>query len=483
MPDLREPLGADGIAESLLGDGPWLQALVAAEVALSRALVTAGLAPEWMLGVADSLADTSALDLDAIAAAGRAGGNPVIPLANVLAARAEKLHAGASDHVHVGATSQDIIDTATMVVAAATLGAVLESLLALADSLAALAEAHRHTPQAGRTLGQHASPTTFGFVVAGHLDAVCTVILSVTQARQKLPASLAGAVGTLGALTDAAENRRPGHPASTSVELVVEAFAADLGLVAPVISWHSNRLPITELGSVLAAATGVVATIALNVAELSRTEIGELSEGSAEGAGGSSAMPHKRNPVSSVLIISAGKQAPALLSTLYGSLLAEDQRAVGGWHAEWQTLRELERLAITSTAAAVGLLANLRVDERRMRENLDLTHGLLYSERASAMLAGMIGKTEAFELVKSASRRVSASSPLAVVLDAQLGAAGQGSAVRDALHRVFDPDAPVGQTGAAIDAVLTRHRSSVDQLRFAEHSLAQPRLAETKDSL
>ncbi|QWT24454.1 adenylosuccinate lyase [Subtercola sp. PAMC28395] len=468
MPDLLDPLGADGMAESLVGDEAWLQALVDAEVALSRALVTAGLAPEWMLGVADSLADTAALDREALGAAGRSGGNPVIPLAKALAARAETLHAGSSDHVHVGATSQDIIDTATMIIAATTLEATLESLVALAGSLAVLAEAHRATPQAGRTLGQHASPTTFGFVVAGWLDAVCTVILSVMDARQKLPASLAGAVGTLGALTDAAETRLPGHPASTSVERVVSAYAAELGLVAPVISWHSNRLPIAELGSALAGATGVVATIALNVAELSRTEIGELSEGLAEGEGGSSAMPHKRNPVSSVLIVSAGKQAPGLLSTLYASLLAEDQRAIGGWHAEWQTLRELERLAITSTAAASGLLANLRVDGGRMRENLDITHGLLYSERVSAVLAGMLGKTAAFALVKGASGHVSASSPLAVVLDEQLEVAGHGREVRDTVQRVFNPEAPVGQTGPAIDAVLERHRSLVDQHRLAQ---------------
>ncbi|CAN5249815.1 3-carboxy-cis,cis-muconate cycloisomerase [soil metagenome] len=458
MPDLLDPLGADGVADSVVGDTAWLQALVDAEVALSRALVAAGLAPGWMLGVADSLADASALDLAALAAAGRSGGNPVIPLVKTLSARAEALRPGASDHVHVGATSQDIVDTAAMLIAAHTLDAVRVNLLALAGSLAHLADTHRSTPQAGRTLGQHASPTTFGFVVAGWLDAVCTVVASLTDARHALPASLAGAVGTLGVLTEAAEQRLPGHPSSASVERVVSEFAAGLGLVTPAIGWHTNRLPIVEVGSALAVATGVVANIAMNVAELSRTEIGELSEGLAEGEGGSSAMPHKRNPVSSVLIVSAGRQAPGLLSTLYGSLLAEDQRAIGGWHAEWQTLRELERLALSGTQAASGLVARLRVDSDRMRANLELTHGLLYSERVSAVLAGLLGKAAAFELVRTASARVSAQSPLAVVLDDELAAVGHGDEVRAPVRQAFEPGAAVGQTAVGIDRVLARYR-------------------------
>ncbi|MCU1479700.1 MAG: hypothetical protein JWQ19_486 [Subtercola sp.] len=453
--DLLDPLGVDGAADKITGDEAWLQALVAAEVALSRALVAADLAPEWMLGVAAALNDTSFLDLPALASAGRSGGNPVIPLVKSLQARAEGLHAGAGEYVHVGATSQDIVDTAAMLVSARTLEAVREHLLALGGGLAALAETHRHTPQAGRTLGQHASPTSFGFVVAGWLDAVSTLIERVTDARAGLAASLAGAVGTLSVLSQVAAERRPEHP---SVDTVVSTYARELGLAAPRISWHSDRLPIVEVGSVLAAATGVAGSIGAAVAELSRTEIGELGEGLAEGQGGSSAMPHKRNPVGSVLIVAAARQTPGLLSTLYGSLLVEDQRAIGGWHAEWQTLRALQRHAISSVAAADALIGGLHVDAPRMRANLDLTHGLLYSERVSALLAERIGRARAFELVRQASAAVSASAPLSEVLDQQLAAEGfaHDDSVRAAVRGAFDPDSFVDQTSPAIDRVLAR---------------------------
>ncbi|RFA19357.1 lyase family protein [Subtercola boreus] len=468
--DLLDPLGADGSASHLIGDEAWLAALVRAEVALSRALVSAGVAPTWMLAVTDTVGEPGVVDPGAIAVAARAGGNPVIPLVARLSALAEERHPGSAEFVHVGATSQDMVDSAAMFLAARVLDRVTDDLRQLGSALTVLAEQHRRTPQAGRTLGQHAAPTTFGFVVAGWLDAVCTVIEQATDARQRLPASLSGAVGTLAVLTqvvsgsaEAGGERSGEHPdASETVDAVVTAFAAELGLAAPALSWHTNRLPVAEVGSVLAAVTGVMGSIASQVAELSRTEIGELSEGLAAGEGGSSAMPHKRNPVASVLIVAGAKQAPGLVSTLYGSLIAEDQRAIGGWHAEWQTLRQLERIALECVGAAVPLVSNLHVDETRMRSNLDLTHGLLYSERLSAALAQHLGRAEAFALVRGASGDVSAGlSPglsLADALDARLASVGHTAdgAVRAAVREGSNPDAGHDHTAAGIDRVLAR---------------------------
>ncbi|MCU1478856.1 MAG: 3-carboxy-cis,cis-muconate cycloisomerase [Subtercola sp.] len=471
--DLLDPLGANGRAEQIVGDDAWLGALVAAEAALSKALVAAGIAPEWMLGVADSFSASGAIDLPSIAVAGRAGGNPVIPLVTQLRALADSGHAGAAQYVHVGATSQDIVDTAAMLVAAHTLESVTADLRLVGSALADLARTHRRTPQAGRTLGQHASPTTFGFVVAGWLSAVCSLIERAVDVRQSVPASLAGAVGTLGAMTQAVAEQSPAHPEQMSataatptltpatgtaeiVDAIVADFAATLGLARPALSWHTNRLPIVEVGSMLAAATGVMGSIASQVAELCRTEIQELGEGLGAGEGGSSAMPHKRNPVGAVLILAAAKQTPGLLSTLYGGLIAEDQRAIGGWHAEWQTLRQLERLTLESVSATVPLIENLHVDSVRMRSNLDLTHGLLYSERVSSVLARQLGRDRAFELVREASAAVSASDPLEAVLDSRLAANGfsADSELRAHIQAAFDPDLIIDHTATGIDRAL-----------------------------
>lgn len=482
---LLDPLRHGTRQQDLTDDAAWLQAMVDAELALTRALVDAGLAPDWMRAVCDELADASRLDAAAIAAAGRGGGNPVIPLVKHLSAAAEAVRKGASDHIHVGATSQDILDTAAMLIARAVTGEVRTQLTALAAALAALADAHRSTPLAGRTLGQQASPTSFGFVAAGWLDAVLTMIERTDGVRAGLPAQLGGAVGNLAVLTEvtaarlgtaaaaaaaaavasaAATATGPGDvPAPAGgenvVQNLVEGYARHLGLAPPRLSWHTNRLPVVELGSLLAEATGVVGKFALDVVVLSRTEIGELSERLGAGEGGSSAMPHKRNPVTGVLIVSAARQAPGLLATLHSSLLAEDQRPAGAWHAEWLPLRELERLALSAVTAAASLAERLDVDADRMAANLELTDGLVFSERVSAILTDALGKKAAFELVESASKEAFRTRrPLNVVLSGLLASAGSDDALRTRVWAACTAGSQIDQASAAIDRVLQRHR-------------------------
>jgi 3-carboxy-cis,cis-muconate cycloisomerase len=467
---LLDPLSHGTGAARLTSDAAFLQAMVDAELALSRSLVDGGLAPEWMLGVCDALTEAGPFDVAAIAAEGRAGGNPVIPLVAHLGAAAEAVHTGASDHIHTGATSQDILDTAAMLVARRVTDEVAERLVELAAALAALADKHRDTVMAGRTLGQHASPISFGFLVAGWLDGVLSAWQRLHGVRATLPAQYGGAVGNLAVLTDIASARRTDAApqgtadagAADAVDIVVTRFAERLRLVAPRLSWHTNRVVVAELASALAAATGVAGSFALDVTVLSRTEIGEVSERLGSGEGGSSAMPHKRNPVTAVLITAAARQSPALVATLFGSMLAEDQRPSGAWHAEWQALRDLERLTISATSAAASLAGRLDVDVERMRANLDLTGGLVFSERVTTILAEALGKKAAFAAVKQASEEsVRTNRPLSEVLSGMLAADGYDDEVRARVSSAFGHHAHLGQSRAGIDRVLERHRNLI----------------------
>jgi 3-carboxy-cis,cis-muconate cycloisomerase len=468
---LLNPLSHGTRESALTSDQAWLQAMVDAELALTRALVDAGLVPEWMMAVCDALADASQFDLGAIAVEARGGGNPVIPFVKHLGRAAERLRAGASDHIHVGATSQDILDTAAMIVARQVTGELIHQLESLGESLADLAEDHRSTVMSGRTLGQQASPTSFGFVAAGWLDAVLLILARLDAMRETLPVQLGGAVGNLAVLTEITRARRSDAVAADVLDTVLERFAHHVGLVVPRLSWHTNRVVISELASVLAAATGVAGTFALDVSVLSRTEIAEVSERLAPGEGGSSAMPHKRNPVSAVLITAAALQTPGLASTLYGSMLAEDQRPSGAWHAEWQSLRVLERLTISAVSGAASLSARLDVDPDRMRANLDLTTGLVFSERVTTILAESVGKTTAFALVERASQEASVTNrPLQVVLASILIAEGCSEALRAEIWAAFNYEGQPGQTAAGIDRVVRSFRRRADaSTRHAAH--------------
>ena len=438
---LLDPLAQGGRALELTGDAAFLAAMLDAELGLTRALVDTGLAPDFMTAVCDGLA---APDLAAIAAESRAGGNPVIPLVRHLSAAAEELRAGASDHLHVGATSQDILDTAAMIVARDVCGEVLAQLRRLGEELAVLADRHRATPMVGRTLGQQAAPTSFGLVAAGWLDGVVSAIATLATVRAELPLQYGGAVGTGEALAAAARDR------GGDAESVLAVVGDRLGLRVPALSWHSGRAPVLGLASALAQSVAAVGVIAVDVALLARTEVAELSEGGTPGSGGSSAMPHKRNPVTAVLVVAAARRTPQLLASLYGSALSEDQRPSGAWHAEWLPLRDLERAAVAAATATVDLVRGLEVHADRMAANLELTAGLVMSERVSGVLAAAIGRSAAFELVERASLdAVRGGRPLQASLAELL--ADQPPPVRAAAEDAFRPADP---DSTAIDRVI-----------------------------
>ncbi|MFG3106809.1 3-carboxy-cis,cis-muconate cycloisomerase [Streptomyces tendae] len=378
-------------AASATGDRAYLRALLDAEAALTRAQAALGLAPaEAANAVGAAAADPAAFDARSLAERARGGGNPVIPLVADLTRAVGETY---GPYVHRGATSQDILDTATMLVAARTLDLLLPDLARTEGALARLAAEHRDTPMPGRTLTQHAVPTVFGLKAAGWRSLVLDARDRITAVRDALPVQLGGAAGTLAAF---------GAYGATDPTALPAAYARELGLRAPVLPWHTLRTPIADLAGALAFTAGALGKIAVDVLTLSRTEIGEVAEGS---GGGSSAMPHKANPVRSTLIAAAARRAPQLAATLYGSLAAEDERPAGAWHAEWEPLRDLLRLTGGAARDAADLAEGLRVRPDVMRAHLGLTHGLIVSERLSAELAPVLGRARAKELLTELAAR------------------------------------------------------------------------------
>lgn len=348
---LLSPVTAGTVAETASGDAAVLAAMVRAEAALLRALVRCGIAPPEAETTAAHVA-AARVDMRSLALEATAGGNPVIPLVRALRDAVGGEHAG---WIHYGATSQDIVDTALALVSRDVTTRINTDLRALTVRLAELAEHHRHTPTVARTLTQQALPTTVGMRAAGWLAGVHDAIRAIER-DGLLPVSLGGPVGT-------ADSYGTVGPAA------LDAFAAELGLSAPVISWHTRRGPVNGLGAALLATGEACGKIAADVLVLSQTEIGEAREGA---AGGSSSMPHKANPVRSVLINSAARQLPGLGAILGGSATPEQERPAGAWHAEWQPLRRMLRLAAAIAERTRTVADGLVLDDAAIERNVEL---------------------------------------------------------------------------------------------------------------
>ncbi|HEX6517299.1 MAG TPA: lyase family protein [Nocardioidaceae bacterium] len=347
---LLSPVYAGTTGEALTGDRAFVDAMLRAEAALLHALADEGLAPDTARAAAETVAatpvDPRRLALDAVR-----DGNPVVPLVRLLRERVGEQHAA---WVHLGTTSQDVLDTATMLVAAEVCRAVEQHLLTLAGTLATLADRTRAVPVVARTLTQQALPTTLGLRVSGWLAGVHDAIRMIRTCTT-LPVSLGGPVGTAAAYGE----QGPG---------VLEAFAERLGQRAAVSSWHTRRTPVVGVGTALTVTGGACGKIAADVLAMSLSEVGEVREGT---AGGSSAMAHKANPAQSVLVAAAARQLPALASVLGSSMAAEQERPSGAWHAEWAPLRTMLRLAAGAAERTAAMVPGLRFDEESMRRNLD----------------------------------------------------------------------------------------------------------------
>ena len=389
--ELFGPIFAPDELLRAVGDHAWLQAMLDAEAALARAQAGAG-----MISVSDadaiaSVCDASRFDPAGLGRDGRAAGNPVVPLVKALTA---EVPGEASRQVHLGATSQDINDTAAMLVCSRALDLILADLDALAAACAGLAQTHRDTLMAGRTLMQQALPITFGLKAAEWLTQIVDARSYLSRIRhERLAVQLGGAAGTLASLGGKGTQ-------------ILASFARELDLAEPVTPWHTTRGRVAELGGALAVCAGAVEKVARDVILMAQTEVGEVAEPAGEGRGGSSTLPHKRNPILCVTAAAGARRARASAQTLQSAMDHEHERAAGAWHSEWQALTDALTAAGGAVSAVRETLSGLEVYPRRMRENLDATGGMILAENVTTILSGALGRLRAHELVQAACQRV-----------------------------------------------------------------------------
>jgi 3-carboxy-cis,cis-muconate cycloisomerase len=440
-------------------DAAWLRAMLAAESALARALERAGLAPPGAgAAVTAAAARPADFDLAELSRSSALTGNPVPGLARALTRLVPD--PAAKTAVHKGATSQDIMDTAAMLLARDAIDAAADSLSGAAAAVARLADAHRGSLMIGRTLLQQAVPVTFGLVAAGWLAGLDGALDGLASAREtRLAVQFGGAAGTLASL-------------GSSGAAVKSLMASELGLADPPLPWHTERLRVIDVAVAMTRVTAALSKIARDVTLLAQTEIAEVSEGAPAVAGGggstprrggSSAMPNKSNPVAAVAILGCARQAGGLLSTLVASAEQEHQRAAGAWHAEWQPFSHLLELAVSAAAWARDLLENLTVDTARMAGNLAAAGGLPMAERVTTLLRDSLGAPQAHDLVATAAARAASSGvPLRDVLLAtpdvadRLSQAGISAAE---IEQALNPAGYLGAADAFIAAALAAHHA------------------------
>jgi 3-carboxy-cis,cis-muconate cycloisomerase len=383
---LLSPVTASPLVGALTGDRAVLAAILAVESGWAAVLEKAGLAPAGAAAVVASAAEAGRYDAADIARRAQGGGNPVIPLLADLRRHVSALdtaNVGAGKAVHTSLTSQDVLDTALMLVARNTVHALLSDLRHTTTALAALAEQHADTLCVARSLTQHALPFTFGLRAAQWFHSIAAA--GRLLADLEFPVQFGGAAGTLAAGT-ALTSGSPATPFSLADDL-----ASQLGLAGAPAPWHTNRLAITSLGQALAAVLDAFGKIAADVLFLSRPEVGELAEPRSAGRGVSSAMPQKQNPVLSVLVRSGALQAPQLLSQLHSAAASfNDERPDGAWHSEWPALRQLLSLALGAAGHVRELADGLQVFPDAMRHNLDLSGPLLLAEGVNAAVAPLL---------------------------------------------------------------------------------------------
>ncbi|MEU7553460.1 3-carboxy-cis,cis-muconate cycloisomerase [Streptomyces sp. NPDC044571] len=455
---LLSPVRAGTPAEEAVSDLAWLQAMLDAEAALARAQASLDTLPKEAADTITRAARADRLDLRALALAARETANPVVGLVQALTRVVAEEDPRAAEYVHRGSTSQDILDTGAMLVADRTLRLVRADLRRTAAALGRLAGEHRDTAMAGRTLALQAVPTTFGLKAAGWRQLVLDADERLARVQEGgLPVSLGGAAGTLAGyleyarLDDAGGRPEPG----VYLDRLEEAFAAETGLARPALPWHVLRTPMADLAAALAFTAGALGKIAVDVQNLSRTEVAEVAEPAVAGRGSSSAMPHKRNPVLSTLLRSAALQVPVLATGLVQCLVSEDERSAGAWHAEWQLLRECLRLAGGAAHTAVELAEGLEARPGRMHANLLLTGSRIVSERIAAVLAPQLGKTAAKQLLTRVSAVAEESGrPLHELLAGEPVLDGHWST--EELVALCDPATYTGGAGALVDRALTR---------------------------
>jgi 3-carboxy-cis,cis-muconate cycloisomerase len=428
-----------------VSDQAWVDAMLEVEAALARAEARLGLIPPEAATSISSTLLAASPDVELIGHEAVRAGNPVVPLVKVLGTLVPPDAAG---YLHWGATSQDILDTAMMLVARRALAQVIQDTDAALAAAADLAERHRATVMAARTLLQQAVPTTFGLKAAGWLSAILEARAGVREVqRNGLAVQFGGAAGTLAALGERGLD-------------VSRELAAELELVDPPLPWHSARGRVLALATALGILGAAVAKVALDVLLLAQSEVAEVSERSEPGRGVSSAMPQKQNPVGAVEVLACVRGVNAQVGLLMGSAVQEHERAAGGWQAEWPAISELFRLTAGAVSRTAALLGGLQVHRDRMAGNLAQGGGLLMSESVMMALAERTGRQRAHDLVGRVTMAAAASGrAFAVELKADPEIAEELSQAD--IDAALDPHGYLGSAGALIDRAIAAYRSQL----------------------
>jgi 3-carboxy-cis,cis-muconate cycloisomerase len=438
---LLAPMLSSAAMRAVCDDRSTLQNMLDFEAALARAEAAIGVIPKAAVGPIEAASKADSFDMAALAEAATRSGNLAIPLVKMLTANVAKADAEAARYVHWGATSQDVIDTATMLALRAGIDALVADLSRAIKGFAALARSHRNTAMVARTWLQHALPMPFGLKAAEYASSLARARCRLRRLRREgLALQFGGAAGTLAALGDKGL-------------VVAERLAQELNLPLPEAPWHTHRDRIAEAASSLAILAGSCGKIARDVSLMMQTDVAEAFEPAGEGRGGSSTMPHKRNPVAAASALGCATMAPQLAATIFAAQVQDHERSAGPWHAEWPTLPQLMLVTSGALAAIVDIAEGLDVDAARMRSNLDATHGLIMAEAVTFALADRIGKSDAHHLIEAASKRaVAEKKHLREVLSADSQVTAHLAPQK--IAALFEPMAYQGASQALIDRLL-----------------------------
>lgn len=431
-------------------DAQRVQGMLDFEAALVRAQASCGTVPPDAVAPIVSACQHSAIDFPALGLAAASAGNLAIPLVKQLTARVKTQDAGAARYVHWGATSQDAIDSGLVLQLRGALDETERLLQQLIDGFAMQAERYQNTVMPGRTWMQHALPVTFGLKLAGTLDALLRWQQRLREMRPRvLVLQFGGAAGTLDSL-------------KADASPVAAALASQLGLTLPDTPWHSQRDRLLEVGAWFAGLCGTLGKFANDFSLLMQTEVAEVSEPVAEGRGGSSTMPHKRNPIACSAILTAAQRTPGLVATLYASQIQQHERALGGWQAEWETLPELIMLVGGALAQSDALVREMQVFPQKMRADLEITHGPIMAEAVTLALAAFIGKADAHHRIEALCRQaIDESRPLQALLENDPLVSQHLSPPR--LTQLLDPATATGSAERFVRQVVARYKEQRDE--------------------
>jgi len=443
---LLDPLFRWKPVAKIFRDDAYLQRMLDFEAALARAEATSGVIPS---SAADTIAEKCRVELfdkQKLSEAAALAGNVAIPLIKQLKSLVAADNKDAAGFVHWGATSQDAIDAALVLQFREALALISGDMEKLCARLAKMADQHRLTPIVARTWMQHAVPTTLGIKFAGWLDAMSRHRERFREMQNRcLMLQFGGAAGTLAAL-------------GSQGSVVARHLSEQLKLPLPSMPWHSQRDRLSEIAATLGLLTGTLGKIARDISLHMQTEIDELREPAEEGRGGSSTMPHKRNPVACAMILAAAMRAPGLVATMLSAMVQEDERGLGAWHAEWETLPEIVCLTAGAMHHLADVVPRLEIDVKRMRENLELTKGLIFAEAITMALGEKINRSQARELIDAASERaIKEKRHLRDVINDDQKITSHLSA--EQLDQLFDPRNYTGASSEFIDRIIENHKS------------------------